>query len=316
MFLSIIMPVFNGEKYIVESLNSILGQWNSSFNVEVIIINDGSTDNTLKLIETGYKKQIAEGLFKLISQDNAGVSVARNNGIKKAKGDYITFVDADDYILPSYFTEIFTKLKSNPVDILEFGCISFKTNADIDKAPPIYTHNTFGSLKTIDVITNIFSASIFYPPLRVIKSSLFENNLFPIGVKFCEDLMLLQKIYRESKTIYHIKKPLYAYRHNNEGATRNIKPEYISGMIGFYSEIADDKASYIKFLKVNVFFVIYKLHEITNKKIALPAAIQRDKLNLLISVLFERKVSFKKKLILLSPSSFYKLRKIIKGYNK
>lgn len=316
MFLSIIMPVFNGEKYIMESLSSIVAQCSDSFDVEVIIINDGSTDNTLTLIENNYKKQIVQGFFKVINQENAGVSVARNNGIKKAKGDYIAFVDADDYILPGYFTEIFTKLNSNPVDILEFGCISFKTNADIDKAPPIYTHNTFGSLKTIDVITNIFSASIFYPPLRVIKSSLFENNLFPIGVKFCEDLMLLQKIYRESNTIYHIKKPLYAYRHNNEGATRNIKPEYISDMIGFYLEIADDKASYIKFLKVNVFFVIYKLHEITNKKIALPAAIQRDKLNLLISVLFERKVSFKKKLILLSPGSFYKLRKIIKGYNK
>lgn len=316
MFLSIIMPVFNGEKYIVESLNSILGQWNSSFNVEVIIINDGSTDNTLKLIETGYKKQITEGLFKLISQDNAGVSVARNNGIKKAKGDYITFVDADDYILPSYFTEIFTKLNSNPVDILEFGCISFKTNADLLTRDPIYTHNTFGSVKTIDVINDIFNVSLFYPPLRIIKSSFFENNLFPQGIKFCEDLMLLQKIYRESKTIYHIKKPLYAYRYNSEGATRNIKPEYISGMIGFYSKIADDKASYMKFLKINVFFIIYKLHEITNKKIALPATIQRDKLNLFINVLFERKVSFKKKLILLSPGIFYKLRKIIKGYNK
>ena len=204
MFLSIIMPVYNGEKYIMESLNSILEQWNCSFNVEVIIINDGSTDNTLKLIETAYKKQIAEGLFKLISQDNAGVSVARNNGIKKAKGDYITFVDADDYILPSYLTEIFTKLNSNPVDILEFGCISFKTNADLHTREPIYTHNTFGSVNTVDVINDIFNVSLFYPPLRVIKSSFFESNLFPEGIKFCEDLMLLQRIYRESKTIYAV----------------------------------------------------------------------------------------------------------------
>lgn len=313
MFLSIIMPVYNGEKYIVESLNSILEQWNSSFNVEVIIINDGSTDNTLKLIETDYKKQIAEGFFKLISQDNAGVSVARNNGIKKAKGDYITFVDADDYILPSYFTEIFTKLKSNPVDILEFGCISFKTNSDIHSASSIYTHNRFGSLNTIDVIEGIFSLSIFYPPLRVIKSSFFENNLFPEGIKFCEDLMLLQKIYRESKTIYHIKKPLYAYRYNTEGATRNIKPEYISDMIGFYSEIADDKASYMKFLKINVFFIIYKLHELTNRNIQLPEAIKRDTFKVFTDVLCERKIGFKKKIIILVPNLFLRIQKVIKG---
>lgn len=310
--LSIIMPVYNGEKYIMESLSSIAAQCSDSFDVEVIIINDGSTDNTLTLIERNYKKQIVQGFFKLINQENAGVSVARNNGIKKAKGDYIAFVDADDYILPGYFTEIFTKLTSNPVDILEFGCINFKNDADIHINPHTYTHNSFGLLRTCDVIHDVFNVSLFYPHSRVIKSSFFESNLFPVGIKFCEDLMLLQKIYRESMTIYHIKKPLYAYRHNNEGATRNIKPEYISDMISFYSEIADDKASYIKFLKVNVFFVIYKLHEITNKKIALPVAIQRDKLNLFISVLFERKVSFKKKLILLSPGSFYKLRKIVK----
>ncbi|MDN3384685.1 glycosyltransferase family 2 protein [Pseudoalteromonas sp. APC 3358] len=311
--LSIIMPVYNGEKYIIESLNSILEQWNCSFDVEVIIINDGSTDKTQEIIEKCYNDQLESGLFKVINQSNSGVSTARNNGIKKSTGDYITFVDADDYILPGYFSDIFFNLKRYSVDILEFGCVSFKTDADINENPIIYTHDKFGLLDTSKVIADIFSKSIFYPPLRVIRRRFFEVNLFPVNVKFCEDLILLQKIYSESESIYHINKKLYAYRYNVNGATRNVKYEYIPTMINFYISIINRKEPEINHLKLNVLFVIYKLHETLGLNFTLPKKLKRDSNKVFLKLIFDKKISYKKKIIIFCPSLFMRLRNILKN---
>jgi glycosyltransferase involved in cell wall biosynthesis len=97
MKFSIIIPVYNVEKYLRECLESVVNQTFTDF--EVICINDGSTDNSLKILEE-YKKNY--GLqITIISQDNGGLSVARNTGIHATKGDYIFFLDSDDYIAPN-----------------------------------------------------------------------------------------------------------------------------------------------------------------------------------------------------------------------
>ena len=96
--ISIIIPVYNAEKYLKCCLDSILNQ--SYKNLEIIIINDGSTDNSLKVIEE-YKKN--DNRIILISQKNQGVSKSRNNGLELATGDYIMFIDPDDWIHVSSF---------------------------------------------------------------------------------------------------------------------------------------------------------------------------------------------------------------------
>ncbi|NJL78661.1 MAG: glycosyltransferase [Richelia sp. RM2_1_2] len=89
MSISVIVPVFNGERTIEETIKSILNQTFS--NIEIIIINDGSTDTTLEILENIYDSRI-----KIFSYPNAGLSVSRNRGISQAKGEYISFIDADD----------------------------------------------------------------------------------------------------------------------------------------------------------------------------------------------------------------------------
>ena len=112
VLISIIVPCFNNEKYVEKCLESIANQTIKNF--EVIIINDGSKDNSQKVIETFISTHLN---FKLINQVNMGVSSARNNGLKEANGNYVCFVDADDYIEPNYLYELYNALEANDSDL-------------------------------------------------------------------------------------------------------------------------------------------------------------------------------------------------------
>ncbi len=111
--ISVIVPVYNVEKYLEECLDSIQNQTYS--NIEIILVNDGSTDNSKEICEK-YCKQ--DSRFKLIDQTNQGQSVARNNGVATSTGEFIVFVDSDDIIQRNYLEELM-KYMSKEVDIVE-----------------------------------------------------------------------------------------------------------------------------------------------------------------------------------------------------
>jgi glycosyltransferase involved in cell wall biosynthesis len=125
--LSLIVPVYKVQDYIEECLLSIVRQLPS--DVEVIIINDGSPDDSMCIVE-----QVLRGLsenqqkqFVILNQSNQGQSVARNNAIKIAKGRYIGFLDSDDYIADNYFETILTHIEQQPnVDLFSFSAIHFE----------------------------------------------------------------------------------------------------------------------------------------------------------------------------------------------
>ena len=111
-YISIIIPVFNAEKYIEECINSILNQTYSK--IEIIIINDGSTDNSEKIcLELSKKDQ----RIKYIYQNNAGVTVARKTGVENATGEWISFVDADDILSPYAIQTLIEKSKGQDIVI-------------------------------------------------------------------------------------------------------------------------------------------------------------------------------------------------------
>ena len=100
---SVIVPVYNSCEYIGSTLDSIINQDFSSF--ELIVIDDGSTDNSLEIIKEKLSKSTIS--YEIIHQENAGVSCARNVGIEKASGDYLVFVDSDDYITGNHLSELY-----------------------------------------------------------------------------------------------------------------------------------------------------------------------------------------------------------------
>ena len=121
--ISIIVPVYNTEKYITRCINSILEQ--TFENWELLLIDDGSRDSSGKICDIFQKK---DSRIKVIHKKNEGVSIARNLGITLSKGNYITFVDSDDWIDKDYLELMYIAIKKMNVDILVTGCVYEKEN--------------------------------------------------------------------------------------------------------------------------------------------------------------------------------------------
>lgn len=212
---SIIIPMYNAEKYIKEAIDSVLKQTYKDF--EIIVIDDGSTDNTKsKLLDYGSQ-------IKYIYQENAGPAVARNRGIKEAKGEYIAFLDADDIWMPEKLERQIRKLKNNS----EFGVI----HTDRLRLEPD------GSVKPNEKI--VPEGFIFEELLRnnfiicssvLVKKECFnEVGLFDEDRKNrAEDYDMWLRISRKY-AISFIAEPLIKYRVNMNGYNRsNIKAMYDS----------------------------------------------------------------------------------------
>ena len=110
--LSVIIPVYNVEEYLNECLDSITNQ--TLEGIEIICIDDGSTDNSPNLLKEYQKK---DQRIKIITKENGGQATARNLGIKEAHGEYIAFIDSDDFIEPEMLEKLYTKAKNNNLDI-------------------------------------------------------------------------------------------------------------------------------------------------------------------------------------------------------
>lgn len=115
---SIIVPVYNVEKYLRKCLDSLINQ--TLKDIEIICVNDGSKDNSPKILEEYAKK---DNRIIVINQENAGLSVARNSGIYIAKGEYIGFVDSDDWVDLDFFEKLYYSATSNDTDIAVGGII-------------------------------------------------------------------------------------------------------------------------------------------------------------------------------------------------
>lgn len=115
--LSLVIPMYNVELYIEKCLNSCINQDLSSNEYEIIIVNDGSKDTSLSRAEAIARKH---NNIKIISQENGGLSSARNTGLKNAKGEYIWFIDSDDWIEPNVLKNLYQIASHNNLDILRF----------------------------------------------------------------------------------------------------------------------------------------------------------------------------------------------------
>lgn len=120
MFLSMIIPVYNAGKYLAECLDSCTQQDISPDDYEIICVNDGSTDNSLAILNT-YAERFSQ--IRVITQSNAGVSAARNTGMDNAAGDYVWFIDADDVIAPNCLKHLRSKCAETSCDRLGFSMI-------------------------------------------------------------------------------------------------------------------------------------------------------------------------------------------------
>ena len=206
---SVVIPVYNSEKYLLKAIESIIKQ--NLKGIEIIIVDDGSTDNS---------KSIAEGLakkyenIKIISQENAGPGAARNKGIKIASGEYITFLDADDYYPNNIFGEIYKLLKKYSADVFIGNILCFN---DVRTWHLPYMKDIFldkSNIKTgkLDDMPEInLTPSVCNKWFKL--DSIIKNKIyFEEKIKVGEDLLFTQKAYINSNMIIKKNIDIYNYR--------------------------------------------------------------------------------------------------------
>ena len=272
--LSIIVPVYNGASCIKESVGSLLYQLTPE--LEVLVINDGSQDETSQIIKTEFGRHIDSGQLKLIEQENQGVSAARNHGLDQASGRYIGFVDSDDHVLPGYVQKVLDHTRSG-TDIVEFGFRTFVTSPDEALLGTIhYSNDRFGIYQTSDVANRVYGIARWYPWTRVFRASLFEGIRFPVSVRFCEDLMTIPFLYEKSRTVLGLRDALYGYRENPAGATFNIRPDYVLNLERFYASIPAQKTTRNDYLRMAVAYAIYSCRTKAGEKPDLSTNMVKD----------------------------------------
>ena len=130
---SVIIAAYNAEEYIAECLDSLVKQ--TLNKIEIVCVNDGSSDGTLQIMRQYAQK---DQRIKIINQENQRQACARNNALKIAKGKYIVFVDADDYIAPNAVEKIYKRMESNNLDMLSYGGINFNADTRQEEKSPYY----------------------------------------------------------------------------------------------------------------------------------------------------------------------------------
>lgn len=225
MLLSIIIPIYNVEKYLKACVESILIQDIDFSLIEIILVNDGSIDNSGQTADT-YAERYP--YISVIHQSNQGVSVARNAGLSQAKGDYIWFIDSDDILLKN-FTSLIGYLDGK-IDILEFtGTYIDKQGARLHTNNNIFPsqwHNNVGTaIDNTERLKNDLSYyGLYFICFRIIRRSLLKTFRFPEGIGLCEDALFLTECYYNAQSIQRVDDVIYGYRQHDTNVTK-VKSE-------------------------------------------------------------------------------------------
>lgn len=214
--ISVIVPVYNTEKYLKRCLESILNQTYKDF--EIIIINDGSTDNSKKIINE-YIKNNPEKV-KSYFQRNSGLSMARNFGIKKATGDYISFIDSDDFIDKNLFKNLENEIEKG-TDLIKFKLITVNDNY---KEKEKIAGPTFKNINGQEAFNRlVFKDSLLEPAcIYLYKKDLFVENNFEFSPNtYHEDFGLIPLVIIKSKTVTSLDVYGYYYLQTEQSITRN-----------------------------------------------------------------------------------------------
>ena len=204
--ISIIVPVYNTEKYLEKCINSLCNQNIKNKKFEIILINDGSTDNSEKIIKK-YQKQYPK-IIKYISKENGGVSSARNIGLNIAKGKYILFIDSDDFVEENLLSVFYEENKD--YDLFVYGYNELYENKSIKN-----------NLKKSELMASKKSLFHFfenksvrgYTWNKILKREIItKNNLkFDENVSYVEDLPFIIKYLTKTQYVYFCNKTLYNY---------------------------------------------------------------------------------------------------------
>lgn len=206
--ISVIIPVYNAEKYIEQCISSIANQ--TLKDIEIIAINDGSIDNSLNILDSLSLKY--RGKLKIIDRENGGAGYARNIGLDNASGEFIKFVDADDYLNVNILEKMYSLAKEHGVSLVRGN---YQTVVGPFKMEDKCSWSNINGSQIVDIRKNKDYIVTETPGIgnKLISRSLIDNLRFPEKTKW-EDLAIVPVIIASSEKIFHLDKPVYNYRIN------------------------------------------------------------------------------------------------------
>lgn len=256
--ISIILPVHNTSSYLEECLNSIHNQ--SFKNYELICVDDGSLDNSYEILKK-YEKIITN--CKVIHQSNQGVASARNEGLRNVNGDYIVFIDSDDFIEYNYLERLYNESCNTNADVVICNFYRYYDNSKLKL--PVVCKKSSGIYSNYHILKSLIPDNLIHSYLwnKLWKKELFYNIEFP-SIKY-EDISIMCDLFYKAKKVSIISDRLYYYRIRKTSIVRNYsistQNDYVKAY-GFIRLFLKEKNIYDKFkfsfalLSIKVFFVM------------------------------------------------------------
>lgn len=231
--ISVIVPVYNVQAYLEACVNSLLSQ--SYKNIEIILINDGSADNSGALCDQLAQK---DDRIRAIHQKNQGVSATRNNGIRCANGEYLVFVDSDDTVDAQYVQVLFQEMAENNVDLAICGYCLYYPNMkkDVCTEKDIYVDNI---LRSESVIAQIYRGKLLNSPCNKIYKKQLISQYFDSSLTMGEDLVFNLMYLKNVKTMKITSKVLYHYIIHANSAVTSFKPNRMDNVVRVNKHLLD-----------------------------------------------------------------------------
>lgn len=253
--ISIIVPIYNTEEYLEKCINSLINQKYKS--IEIILVNDGSTDGSLKICNFYQKK---DPRIVVISKKHTGVSDTRNVGIQQATGDYIGFVDSDDYVDPDMFYHLIIGLQKYHAQIAmcDLEETENQTNEKINKNVDYIEMTSKQALQELLYDKNIGN----YLVVKLFSKKVFSGIKFPVG-RLYEDIAVAYKLFLKATKIVYIPLPMYHYFQRKESIvnhiTRKSIEDYLKALFERYYNLKDSSTDLNLYNVYSIVNVVIKM---------------------------------------------------------
>lgn len=262
MKISVILPIYNGERFLKCVLNSLINQ--TYQDLEIICVNDGSTDKTADILAEYADK---DARIKIITQENQGLSGARNTGMEAMTGDYFTFIDADDYLMLTAYEKCVKAINESDADIIVFNGMTYSEEIGLSYYfIKLYETSEWGSLKQSH-IKSVFDHS---SPLRcpfaawdkLFKTSWYKQHNFKfMKGMLAQDRLFSAQAYLATDKVYVLNDYLYCYRQQENSITAKYNEKNAFDVFTIFDVVKQEYEKKGLFKQYNKSFLEYLIRE-------------------------------------------------------
>lgn len=261
-FVSIIIPFYNAKDLLALPVKSLMSQSYSNF--EVILVDDGSTDNSYQLAKDITKE---DHRFNVLQQKNAGPGAARNTGISAANGDYIGFIDSDDYFHESFIHLMSKKAVEEAADVVICETVKVDIHGNIIKEYPVSFRKSISKMEAFsDIMQSLSITSLTQN--KIFRKELFENVRFPENIRVNEDVATVYRLILNAEKISFVNEPLFYYVQHKGSSMNSFNPSKIDDRF----EVANIIRRYFSENNLNRYEDLYNIYYLQN--VVLSSAMQ------------------------------------------